>query len=77
MHYDDLNIDTMKRYRPRVVLFATPMTLGEYARRNDKPLEEGDNPEEPGFLVLQGRDEESMYASWSKAEAFVTRFEEI
>ena len=77
MQYDDLDIKNMKRYIPNVVLYATPMTLGEYAVRSNQPLKDGEDPDTDGYLVLQGKSEDEMYTSWYKADAFVLRFKEI
>lgn len=67
----------MKRYIPNVVLYATPMTLGEYAARNGQALKDNEDHAAPGYLVLQGKSEYEMYASWSKDDSFVVRFKEI
>lgn len=77
MKYDDLILEDMKQYKPRTVLRATPMTLGEYAKRDGQTLTDEDDPFMNGFFTLQINKQGDHSYSWFKETYFDEQFEEI
>lgn len=68
---------SLKPYRSHKTVHARPMTRGAYNDYRGWALTEGENPDDPGYLVVYSKDTPDHYESWSPKKQFDDGYTEI
>lgn len=60
----------LKQYQSHKVVHARPMTRGDYNDYRGWQIPAGENPKDPGYLVIYNKDTVDHYESWSPKHVF-------